>query len=244
MRMKSKPIFLVMLVFISACVSMPVDSSLQSSFTYKNVDIKWLGHAGFEISGTKKIFIDPFMRNKTAAADFILLTHEHFDHCDPESVKKLQGKNTQIFGTFNCITQFSGRTNTLRSGEDMRYPDGIVIASVNAYNINKSYHPKGFGRGFVITIDNVTIYHAGDTDFIPEMPKGMDIALLPIGGKYTMNATEAAEAAKQINPLIVVPMHYNSDAFGISGINADPTQLAKLLEGTGIDVKILSASAQ
>ena len=180
------------------------------------------------------------MLNKSAAADIILITHEHFDHCDTESVRKLQGKNTQIFGTFNCIKNISGRTNTLRPGEETRYPDGTKIVSLNAYNINRSYHPKNFGRGFIVTMDNVTIYHAGDTDFIPEMENiTADIALLPIGGTYTMNVEEAAKAARTINPKIVVPMHYNSERFGIKGINADPEKLKELLKPDGIEVRIL-----
>ena len=235
-----KYLMLLAVIFISACVSVPQPPSDTSSFRYNGVTIKWLGHAGFEITGSKKIYIDPFMLNKTTAADFILVTHEHFDHCDNTSAKKLQAKNTAIFGTFNCIKQFTGRTNTLRPGEETRYPDGVVIASVNAYNINKSYHPKNSGRGFIVTMDNVTIYHAGDTDFIPEMENiTADIALLPIGGLYTMDVEEAAKAAKTINPKIVVPMHYNSDAFGITNIRADPEKLKELLNGTGIEVKVL-----
>ncbi|MBI2075779.1 MAG: MBL fold metallo-hydrolase [Candidatus Aenigmarchaeota archaeon] len=228
-------------VFVSACVSPPTQpTKTDSSFTYKNVAIKWLGHAGFEISGPEKIYVDPFKINKSGTADFILLTHEHFDHCDPESVRKLQGKNTEIFGTLNCVKQFTGRINTLRPGEEARYPDGITITSVSAYNLNSSYHPKNFGRGFLVTVGNVTVYHAGDTDFIPEMENiTADIALLPIGGLYTMDVEEAAAVARTIKPKIVVPMHYNSDAFGITNISADPEKLKELLNGTGIEVKIL-----
>jgi len=161
----------------------------------------------------KKIYIDPFLINFSDSADFILLTHEHFDHCDKDSIRKLQNKNTEIIGTFGCIKNLSGHTNSLVAGESIRYRDGIKIEAVEAYNINETYYPKGFGVGFLIIMDNVTIYHAGDTDFIPEMPKNMDIALLPIGGKYTMDVNEAA-AVRTIELGIAVPMHYNSERFG------------------------------
>ncbi len=229
-------------VFISACVSPPlIQPEKDSSFTYKNVTVKWLGHAGFEITGTKKIYIDPFKVNGSAKADFILATHDHPDHCDAGSIKSVQAKTTPVYSTLGCISQLTGRTNTLRPGEDVRYPDGIRIESVNSYNINKTYHPKNSGRGFILAIDSVTIYHAGDTDFIPEMENvtGIDIALLPIGGKYTMNVEEAAEAAKTINPEIVVPMHYNSERFGITDVHADPGKLKELLANTAIEVRIL-----
>ena len=95
----------------------------------------------------------------------------------------------------------------------------------------------------MINIGGVKIYHAGDTDNIPEMTnlqkENIDIALLPIGGKYTMTATEAADAAKSIMPKFLVPMHYNSDKYGIPGINANPVEIAKALIGKGIVVNIL-----
>ncbi len=221
------------ILVVSACIT------AQDSFSYKDVTVKWLGHSGFEITGAKKIYIDPYKTGTNGTADLILITHGHPDHCDAASVKQLQKKETQIFSTTDCINNLTGLINLLRPGESVTYPDGVKIEAVQAYNIDKPYHQKGEGIGFLITMDNVTIYHAGDTDFVPEMPRGVDIALLPIGGTYTMGVDEAAEAAKTINPKVVVPMHYNSAALGINGVDADADRFQDLLKGTGIEVKIL-----
>ena len=95
---------------------------------------------------------------------------------------------------------------------------GVIIKAVPAYNLNKEFHPKGYGVGFVIELSGKCIYHAGDTDFIPEMKnlQNIDIALLPVGGTYTMNAEQAVEAAELIKPKIAIPMHYGSIVGSIS----------------------------
>jgi L-ascorbate metabolism protein UlaG (beta-lactamase superfamily) len=114
-----------------------------------------------------------------------------------------------IFGPHAVARKLAGyQVNILKSKEKAEFKD-IFIEAVPAYNINKEFHPKSFGNlGFIVTMDNTRIYHAGDTDFIPEMKEiKADIAMLPIGGTYTMNAKEAAEAANLINPKLVIPMH-------------------------------------
>jgi L-ascorbate metabolism protein UlaG (beta-lactamase superfamily) len=241
---------LVILLFIiaiaaSGCVqnNQPGGETMHE-INVKNVTITWLGHASFRIDGSKTVYVDPFVLPSNAKpADYILVTHEHFDHCDVSNINKLKKNDTQIIAPLNCVKNITGHTNSISVGESSSYKDGVRVAAVEAYNINKSYHPKGLGVGFVLTIDNVKIYHAGDTDNIPEMKSlsdaDIDIALLPIGGKYTMNVAEAAEAAQSIKPKIVVPMHYNSDKYGVAGINANPAELAKALVGK-VAVTILS----
>ncbi len=207
------------------------------------VTVTWFGHASFLVTdGTAKVYIDPFvLPSNTDKADVILVTHEHFDHCDIDNTKKLRSDDTKVLGAISSVKKLGfGAPMTVDKTVEHK---GIKIHAVEAYNIDKPFHPRGLGVGFVVSIGEKKIYHAGDTDNIPEMAElqkmNIDLALLPIGGHYTMDASEAAEAAKVIKPKFIAPMHYNSDKYGITGINADPIELAKALIGKGIVVNIL-----
>jgi L-ascorbate metabolism protein UlaG (beta-lactamase superfamily) len=178
--------------------------------------IKWLAHAGFQIKVNGKIiYIDLEKYGKaTEKADLILVTHSHTDHCDPDKIKNVRKKDTVIVAPADCVSMIGGNVKTLKPGEETRV-DNITVKAVEAYNYKrfrspeKPYHPKGFGVGYLIKAEGKTIYHAGDTDLIPEMQKlgSIDVVLLPSGGTYTMDNAEAAEAAIAINPKIVIPMH-------------------------------------
>jgi len=189
-------------------------------------NIKWLGHAGFKIKGEKTVYIDPFKINETEPADIIICTHEHFDHMSPEDIKKIQAGKTVIVTTPDSFSKVSGNVKTLVPGQSMDV-DGIKIEAVPAYNLNKHFHPKeNKWMGVVITINGQRIYHAGDTDSIPEMYglKDIDIAFLPVSGTYVMTAEEAAGAANRINPKVAVPMHYGA----IVGTKEDAEKFKKL----------------
>jgi L-ascorbate metabolism protein UlaG (beta-lactamase superfamily) len=172
--------------------------------------IKWLGHASFLIRlADKRVYIDPYaIRGTPKAADIILLTHEHYEHCDSSSIKKLIKPGTHVLGSASAAAKIAG-CGILRRGDSVHLDD-MSIKAVPSYNIGKHYHPVDMGVGFVIEHEGKKVYHAGDTDLIPEMKslKDITVALLPIGGTYTMNADEATEAAKLIKPKIAVPMHY------------------------------------
>jgi L-ascorbate metabolism protein UlaG (beta-lactamase superfamily) len=178
--------------------------------------IKWLAHAGFQIKVNGKIiYVDLEKYGKaTEKADLILVTHSHTDHCDPDKIKNVRKKDTLIIAPEDCVSMIGGNVKTLKPGEETSI-DNIRVKAVEAYNYKrfrspgKPYHPKGFGVGYLIKAEGKTIYHAGDTDFIPEMRKlgSVDVVLLPSGGTYTMDNAEAAEAAMAINPKIVIPMH-------------------------------------
>ena len=232
------------LIFISACIQGVV---MRDKLTVDGVTITWLGHASFMIEGSKVVYVDPFVLQANATkADYIAITHEHFDHCAPDKVAMIQSAETRIITPHGCLEKLSGKTNSITvPGDYFAYGDGVRFDAVPAYNTNKSFHPKDFGIGYVITIDSVRIYHAGDTDNIPDMANltGIDVALLPIGGTYTMNADEAAAAAKAIKPRIAVPMHFSSSRYGVSGIDADPQRFADLLKNSGIEVVILKPQA-
>jgi L-ascorbate metabolism protein UlaG (beta-lactamase superfamily) len=181
--------------------------------------VKWLGHASFQIRTMERIiYIDLKKYGKVVEAsekaDIILVTHNHGDHCSPPKIQGLSKKDTIVVAPKNCASRISGSIRTIKSGEEITV-DGVRIEAVEAYNIKrvkpsgKPWHPKGYGVGYLIKAEGKTIYHAGDTDFIPEMLhlKNIDLALLPTGDKYTMDNTEAAEAAIAINPKTAMAMH-------------------------------------
>ncbi len=174
-----------------------------------DVDIEWLGHASFRFKADNKIiYVDPFKISGGEKADIILITHDHYDHCDPGSINSVKKQDTLIIAPESCSSKIPDM-RAVKPGDVVSVKD-VEIRAVHAYNIGKPYHPKGSGVGFVVKIVGKTIYHAGDTDKIPEMDnlKNIDIALLPAGGTYTMNAEEAAEAANTIKPAVAIPMHW------------------------------------
>lgn len=191
--------------------------------------MKWLGHDGFMVkAGGMVIVIDPFKIADCEPADIILISHSHYDHCSPEDIEKIRKPDSVIVTEAETAGTLSGDVHVLKPGENLTI-DGIQIEAVAAYNTNKHFHPKEKGwLGFIITVDGVRIYHAGDTDLIPEMKEmQVDIALLPVSGTYVMTATEAIEAAKQIRPKVAVPMHYDT----IVGTAEDAEAFKTALDG-------------
>lgn len=213
------------------------------------VSIKWLGHAGFLIENSSTIYIDPYqIKEGLPKADYILLTHDHYDHCSVPDLQKIVKEGTKIIMTANCqskIVRFEVpiRMEIIEVGQELTL-NGLKITAFPAYNIDKHFHPKEDGVvGFLVQLNDVLIYHAGDTDVIPEMQKltgynhkGRNfVALLPVGGRFTMSAEEAAEAAKIIKPSVAIPMHWGS----IVGSKDDAEEFKELCEEEGINVEIL-----
>ncbi len=207
--------------------------------TVGNVEIEWFGHASFKLKGSVVVYIDPFiLPDSVEKADIVLMTHEHFDHCVGDKLGVLAKPDTVVVTTEGCSSKLHGYdVIKVKEGDEVEVK-GVKIKAVPAYNVNKHFHPRGLGVGFVVNLDGVKIYHAGDTDVIPEMKdlssEGIDVALLPIGGTYTMDDVEAAEAVKLIKPKIVIPMHYNS----LEGLEKDPTKFKELV-GDEAEVVIL-----
>lgn len=178
--------------------------------------IHWLSHDAFRIDGPQIIYLDPYRLGQgNPEADVILITHDHPDHCSPEDVAKIQGQDTTILTIDAAAAKLEGDVQIVKPGDSVMVK-GIEVMAVPAYNVDKfrspgvAFHPKESGHvGFVVTSNGQRIYHAGDTDHIPEMADlgRIDIALLPVSGTYVMTADEAVGAAETINPRIAIPMH-------------------------------------
>lgn len=174
--------------------------------------LHWLGHDCFRVDADKTIYIDPYELPAGAPkADLILITHEHYDHFSAKDVAKIMQPETVVVTIASVAKSLKGNVRVVKPGDRITV-DGIEIEAVPAYNINKKFHPKSAGHvGFIITVDGERLYHAGDTDVIPEMANfRVDVALLPVSGTYVMTADEALEAARRINPRLAIPMHYAS----------------------------------
>lgn len=197
--------------------------------------ITWLGHDGFRIEGSKTIYIDPFQISSGPEADLILITHEHFDHCSPDDVAKIQKADTIILTEKDSVAKLSGDVRVMQAGESVTLDD-VTIEAVASYNTDKDFHPEANGwLGFIVEMDGVRVYHAGDTDVIPEMTSfNVDIALLPVSGTYVMTADQAVKAALDINPKLAIPMHYGA----IVGEAGDADTFKDALEGK-VEVTIL-----
>jgi L-ascorbate metabolism protein UlaG (beta-lactamase superfamily) len=198
--------------------------------------LSWLGHDGILYQNGKTVYFDPYEISGGPPADLILISHNHFDHCSPDDVKKIQKEDTIIVTESESAQKLSGSLEIMKPGEAKTF-QGILIETVPAYNTNKDFHPKAKGwLGFIVTIEGTRIYHPGDTDFIPEM-KGFetDIAFLPVSGTYVMTAGEAAEAARALKPKIAIPMHYGA----IVGSDQDAMEFKELLQGI-VEVRILT----
>jgi len=191
--------------------------------------ITWLGHASFRIETSgKTIYIDPYVLPKgSPPADIILITHDHYDHCDPSKVGEIRKGDTKIITTEKAASKLSGDIRVVKPGDSFEI-EGIRIYAVDAYNLSKPFHPKGEGVGFIVESEGKRIYHTGDSDFIPEMSslQGLTAVLIPIGGTYTMGTDDAVKAILTMKPRIAIPMHYNF----LEGLEADANEFREKVE--------------
>jgi L-ascorbate metabolism protein UlaG (beta-lactamase superfamily) len=211
---------------------------------YDGVKISWLGHDGFRIKNAKTVYVDPYEIEGGEEADILLISHDHDDHCSPEDVRKIVSAKTTIVTTAESKRKLSKtkvkEIRVAKPGQKIVIDD-VSIETVPAYNVNKfrspghPFHPKENGMlGFIITVNAVKIYHAGDTDFIPEMKQfNVDVACLPVSGTYVMTAEEAAESTRHIKLKVAIPMHYGA----IVGDDRDAERFKTL---ASCDVRILS----
>ena len=206
-----------------------------------DLKITFIGHASlmFEFGG-KVIYNDPVGQygdfSGLPKADVILAAHEHGDHFDLETIRKISKNGTKVVMTPLCAAKLSGGI-VLKNGESATV-EGILIEAIPAYNLvhmrspGAPYHPKGVGNGYVITFGDKRVYVAGDTENIPEMKAlgRIDVAFLPMNLPYTMTSAMVADAARVVKPKILYPYHTT---------DTDTSKLQPLLkEEKGIEVRI------
>lgn len=213
-------------------------------FEYKGVKIRWMGHDSFIIDSNLKIITDPYKITKHEKADLILISHNHFDHLSIDDLKNVSTKDTTIVAANECIDMFAGFSFKEKIGISPGQEKiilGIRIKAIPAYNLNKinpdtkkPFHPKEDHKiGFLIKLGDVTIYHTGDTDLIPDMTDlRPDIALVPVSGTYVMTAQEASKAIEKIRPKIAIPMHYGT----IVGSEKDAHDLKQLVKSCEVQI--------
>lgn len=208
----------------------------------KKVVFNALMHASIWIeAGDKQIFVDPVyhLGNRCVdyttmpSADILLVTHEHRDHLDEEVISGLSHERTQLIVNHACA-DILGKGTAMANGDKLQLTDDISVEAVPAYNTTEEhlqFHPKGRDNGYILTIDGLRIYIAGDTEDIPEMEniKDIDIAFLPCNQPYTMTPEQLIKAAKVIRPKVLFPYHYSQ---------TDLSPVPAALENENIDVRI------
>ena len=180
-------------------------------------DFKVLCHSAIRIVADKKvIYVDPFgIEKRYNDADYICITHAHYDHFSPEDIKRVKNNDSIILITediYQDVLKLGFRENriVIVDPEQKYNIKGLLVETVRAYNINKAFHPKSNNWvGYIFEFGLERVYVAGDTDVTPEILKiKCDLAFLPVGGTYTMDYAEAAKLANVLKPTIVVPIHY------------------------------------
>ena len=207
----------------------------------KSVTIHHIKHASVYIEyDGKHIYIDPVgdLEPKTdfslyPKANVLMVTHEHFDHYDDLALNKLVRTSTAVYANRVVRGKYT-RGIGMQNGDSITLSPDIRIWAVPAYNTTegrKQYHPKGRDNGYILQLDGLRIYLAGDTEDIPEMAdlKDIDIAFLPCNQPYTMTIDQLVNAAKTIKPRVLFPYHFG---------NTPVAQVIMKLAGTGIDVRI------
>ncbi len=237
---------LAMLGLTTACGQQPATDTYEvDEFTTKSgktVKFHALVHASIRIEyDGKEIEIDPVTKlgNKVInyaampKADYLFVTHEHGDHFDKEAIKLLSGATTRFVTNQRCADMY-GSGEVMANGDKLQIAEGFTVEAVPAYNTTEGrtqFHPKGRDNGYILTIDGLRIYIAGDTEDIPEMSaiKDIDIAFLSCNQPYTMTTEQLIKAAKTVKPKVLFPYHYGQ---------TDVSGVPSALQADGIDVRI------
>ncbi len=218
-----------------------------ASADFDTVKVEFYGHASLKLvdSDGFTVYVDSWddvMEDYQRDADVVVSTHDHFDHFDVKAIQQLKKRDTVLILTSESEDEAPEdiETKVIEPGRSVK-AHGHRFMGVHAYNVDKfresgePFHPKGFCTGVIFKLDGVKFYHASDTDPIPEMDSlsdDIDVAFLPVGGKYTMDREEAVEAVKKVRPGKVVPIHYGI----VDGTSADIEKFRREVEEeTGVE---------
>ena len=239
--MKTSTMLAASVLMTTGCVAGNYQTDTFKTKSGKEVTITAIKHASLRIQyDGLEIQIDPVANYQPATdyskfpkADVILVTHEHFDHFDRDAIAALKKDSTQVIAN-PAVQKMLGRGTAMANGESRVVCNGIAIDAVPAYNTTAGrtqFHPKGRDNGYVLTLDGLRVYIAGDTEDISEMAslKDIDVAFLPCNQPYTMTPEQVAKAAKTIKPKVLFPYHYSKTPI---------KRVAELLADTSIDVRI------
>ena len=251
--MKIKILFIIMAATLFSCQASNNKADKDDSFKTPKGDIisiHFIKHASLMIMfKNQSIEIDPVtdLSPKTdytqmPKAKYIFITHSHYDHFDTKAISDLSTKDTKIILNEDCFQKLH-KGLVMKNGDSLILDNDISVKAVPAYNITPGhlqYHPKNRDNGYIIDIEGLRIYIAGDTEDIPEMKdiKDIDIAFLPCNQPYTMTPKQLIRVAKIIKPHVLYPYHYGNINFDFCTGNTNLSSISQALKGSGIDVRI------
>jgi len=188
--------------------------------------ITWFRGSSVRIRrGGVEVHVDPLGVDEDSKANFVLLTHPHYDNFSEDDIARVRDSGTVIIAPASMKKLLDDADHFMRPG-DMLQLDGFDVLAIPAHNVDKKFHTPDHGwLGYVFTLDDTTYYHAGDTDFLPAMfGIRCDVAFLPVGGHYTMGIEDAARAGEACGAEVVIPIHWGEK----HGTEEDVEQLKEL----------------